>query len=55
MPGIGSFIREITVEISECEKANIFLLSKTRPHVLSVNLTFKELITQPVVLMFVCT
>ena len=36
MPGIGSLIREIAVDISECEKANIPLLCKTKPRVLSV-------------------
>ena len=36
MPGIGSLIREIDVTISEFEKANIILLSKTNARVLSV-------------------
>ena len=42
MPGIGSLIREIDVNISEMWETNIlFLLSKTNTRILSVNLENK--------------
>ena len=37
MPGIGSLIREIDVNINKMKKVKILLLSKTNARVLSIN------------------
>ena len=43
MPGIGSLIREIAVEVSEIWETKQILLSKTKPRILSVKMFSQNL------------